>query len=119
MRPRQPIGDTRELHLSKRDIRRYQRIPYLGAVGISWEDEHGLPRYAPATCLDVSEGGLRIEVPERIPVSSRISLRADRINLQGSATVKHIARRGSKYILGLNLSQALRDQALAVIRSAT
>jgi len=56
-------------------------------------------------------------VPELIPVPSRISLRADRINLDGSGTVKHIVRRGSKYILGLNLSQALRGQALAAIHA--
>ena len=105
--------------MSKADIRRHERLPYLGPVFISWEDKHGLPKYAQARCRDVSEGGLRIEVPEPIPVHSRISLRADRIDLHGSATVKHIARYGSKYILGLNLSQALRDKALAVIRSAT
>ncbi len=102
--------------MSKRDMRRHQRIPYLGPVRISWEDEHGLSKYAQARCLDVSEGGLRIEVPEPIPVHSRVSLAADRINLAGSATVKNIARHGSKYILGLNLSQPLRDQALALIR---
>jgi hypothetical protein len=66
-------------------------------------------------CLDVSEKGLRIEVPQPILVNSRISLRADRINLGGSATVKHVTRHGFKYILGLELSQPLRDQTLAVI----
>ena len=66
--------------------------------------------------MDVSEEGLRIEVTEAIALYSRVSLRADRINLAGSATVKNIARRGTKYVLGLSLSQAQSDRALAVIR---
>lgn len=105
-----------ELHTLKKDIRRHQRIPYLGRVRISWEDAHGLSKYAVARCLDVSEDGMRIEVSEPIPVRCRISLHADQINLAGSATVKHVARHGSKCILGLELSQALREQTLSGIR---
>ena len=102
--------------MSQKDIRRHHRIPYLGPVRISWEGTNGCPKYAQARCLDISEGGLRIEVPEPIPVRSRVSICADRINLAGSATVKHVVRQGAKYVLGLELSQVLRDQALARIR---
>jgi hypothetical protein len=101
--------------MSKRESRRHQRIPYLGPIRISWEDERGLPKFVQGRCFDVSEKGLRIEVSQPIPINSRISLRADRINLGGSAVVKHVARQGSKYILGLELSQATRDEILAVI----
>jgi hypothetical protein len=97
----------------KRDHRRHQRIPYVGAVRISWEDERGIARYAQAKCLDVSEEGLRIEVGEPIPVRSTISLREERIKVGGSATVRYTAwRRGCKYILGLNLSETLEKNSL-------
>ena len=76
--------------MSKKENRQYHRIPYSGPARISWEDEHGLIRFAHAKCIDVSEGGLRIEMSESIPVRSQISLRADRINLSGSATVRNI-----------------------------
>ena len=89
----------------KKDYRHHERLAYNGPVRISWEDEQGLVRYAHAKCLDVSEDGLRIEVAESIPVRSRLLFRADRINLSGTATVRSIAWRGCKYILGLNLSQ--------------
>jgi hypothetical protein len=98
------------------DNRRHQRIPYLGPIRISWEDAQGMQRYTQARCLDVSEGGVRIEVPVSIPIRTRISLRAERIGLAGSATVKHVARQGTKYILGLSLSQALLDRALIAVR---
>jgi hypothetical protein len=91
-------------------------MSYLGRAVISWEDTHGRAKFAPAKCLDVSEAGMRIETTEPIPVYANIWLRADQINLVGSATVKHIARHGSKYILGLEMSQPLRDRTLSLIR---
>lgn len=102
--------------MSKKDLRRHPRLPYLGRVRISWEDTHGTPKYALANCMEISEGGVRIETPEPIPVYARVSLRVEQINLVGSAAVKHIARRGSKYVLGLEMSQPVRDRTLDLIR---
>lgn len=102
--------------MSNRDARRHHRMPYIGPVVISWQDANGETKYAQAKCLDISEGGLRIETPGSVSVRTYLSLRADRIKLAGSATVKHVVRNGSKYTLGLELSQALREQVLAVVR---
>ena len=102
--------------ISPKNRREHERLPYGGPVRISWEDEQGLVRYAHAKCLDISEDGLRIEVAEPIPVRSRLLLRADRINFSGSATVRSIAWRGCKYILGLSLSQVQPAKALALTR---
>jgi hypothetical protein len=64
---------SREMPISKRDLRRHQRVQYVGPARISWEDGHGVPKYAQARFLEISEGGLRIEVEvfEPIPVRSR------------------------------------------------
>ncbi len=97
---------------SQKENRRHQRVPYHGAVRISWQDEHGLSRYAKVKCLDISHEGLRIETADPIPVLSTLLLRADQINLGGSASVRHTAWRKCKYILGLNLSQPL-EKSLA------
>jgi len=104
--------------MSRKNIRRHHRVPYLGKVFISWEDPHGQPRFARGKCVDVSEEGMRIETPEPIPVFTNVSIRADQIMLAGSGTVKHLERRGSHYTLGLELSQALRDQTLNFIRES-
>jgi PilZ domain len=101
-----------------KDNRQHQRVQYLGPARISWEDEQGLTRFAHAKCIDISAEGLRIEVPEPIPVRARLSLRADRINLSGSATVRNITWRGCKYILGVNLTQAQTAEFLAMIPAA-
>lgn len=69
-----------------------------------------------AKCLDLSEGGLRVEAPQSIPARTPVSLRAEGIQFSGNASVKHQRRQGSNYVLGLELSEALRDKVLAAIR---
>jgi hypothetical protein len=98
--------------LPQRENRRHERIPYLSGVHVSWEDESGLNKYARAKGLDISAEGLRIELSEPIPVFSRLSLRADQINMGGSASVRHARRHGCKYVLGLSLSQSLEKAFL-------
>jgi hypothetical protein len=106
--------------VSKRDKRRHQRIPCLGVARIFWEDERGLVRYAQAKYLDISQEGLCIEVAEPIPVRSILSVRVERIQVSGSATVRYIAWRRCKHILGLNLSETVDKNSLnlAALRSS-
>ena len=92
-----------------KDIRRRRRIPISGLVRLAWVDGQGNAKYAQGNCLDVSESGLRVEVPASIPVGTNLSLSAERIKLKGSATVKHLVRRGSKFVVGLELSQILGE----------
>ena len=101
--------------MSQKDSRRYRRIPYLGVVRVGWEDAQGYMKYAQTKCVDISAGGLRIELPEPIPMGSYVTVRADRINMAGRAMVRYKARHGAKFIHGLELSQRLREQALAAL----
>jgi len=98
--------------------RQHGRIRYTGPVRLAW-DERGEPRYAQAKCIDLSPNGLRVEAPVGMPPRSRISLRIEELKLSASALLKHVARRGSKYILGLELSHALQEKALAAINEAS
>ena len=90
---------------SQKENRRHQRVPYEGSVRISWQDERGLPKYASVKCLNISPEGMCIETAVPIPVRSTLLLRADQINLGGSASVRRTTWRKCKYVLGLNLSQ--------------
>jgi hypothetical protein len=99
-----------------KDVRRHRRIPFIGMVRLAWEDAQGQTRHAQGQCIDVSEGGIRVEVHTAVPSHTHVMLNAERIQLSGGASVKHVARYGSKYLLGLELSQALREKTLAAIR---
>jgi hypothetical protein len=98
--------------MSPKNLRRHRRFASAGPIYISWEDR-GQPRYALAKCIDMSESGLRIEAPQSIPAGSTIQLRAERIQLAGAATVKHVTRKGSKYLLGIQLTQTKLVKAIA------
>ena len=103
--------------MSNRDLRRYQRVPYVGPLRICSEDDHGNTVYGHAKCVDVSEGGLCIEAREPVSVGSYLFSGADQLNLGGCVRVKRVTRKGSKYILGVERSQPLRAQDLARFRN--
>jgi len=106
-----PIAEMiREAELPEN--RRHPRIQYAGIVFISWKTFDGQKNCALGRCLDVSEHGLGLELSARIPVGSFVKVRAYKLNLDGSATVRHVSRRPGGYGLGLELSQPLDPDVL-------
>jgi hypothetical protein len=91
-------------------------MPYLGPIRVSWDETSGSPRYTTGKCIELSESGIRVEVPVNIPVRTSLTLNAERIKLAGSASVRHVTRNGAKYILGLELSQSMTQKVAASIR---
>lgn len=100
--------------MAKKNLRRYNRIAFSTPIRIAWQDDSGADQFARGTCLDVSESGLRIETSDLIPARAVIMFRAERLDLSGSATVRYSSRRGMKFILGLELSQRLRELAISI-----
>jgi hypothetical protein len=101
-----------------KNLRRHRRIPYVGPIRISWE-EYGQPRFAMAKCVDISDSGLRIESPVPVHSGASIQLGAERIKLAGAATVKHMVRNGSKYLLGVQLTQLMLNKTIAELEGRT
>jgi hypothetical protein len=99
--------------MANRELRRHLRIPYSGPIRLSWEDASSGIHYTQATCIDISKSGLRVESPVAIPARATVSLHAERIKLSGAARVKTAVRRGSKWILGVELNQSLREEFLS------
>jgi|SRR5579863_6614398 len=98
-----------------KDGRRHYRVPYVGPIRLKWDDARGNARFVQGKCIDVSENGLRVEVPTRIEPGTRIFLNAERIKLSGAAAVKHVERSGARYILGLELSEKAQEKTLAAL----
>jgi hypothetical protein len=69
--------------------------------------------YVMGRCLDISEGGLGVQVARRISVGTEVRIRADWVNLDGEATIRHIRRGGGVFQLGLELKQRLAPEFLA------
>jgi hypothetical protein len=97
-----------------KDIRRHRRIPHIGPVVISWSSA-GETQYVRGKCLDISEGGLRLELTVGIPQMTDVFLKAEKVNVSGSARVRHTARYGSKYLIGVELSHELKASVVAAL----
>jgi hypothetical protein len=85
-------------------MRRDARLASGDPVRLAWEDATTGPRFVSGKCVDVSAAGLKIEVQVPIPVRTTIMVRAESLGLSGSAVVKHSLRRGTKYVIGVQLS---------------
>jgi len=70
---------------------------------LAWLDERGHIRSLTGRCIDVSRRRIHVEVPEHIPLDTRIMLRADGLNVAGSASVKYVTRCDRTFILVLDV----------------
>ena len=93
---------------SKGNIRRHSRADTAAPLQIIWKDHGGLDKFTNARALDVSESGMRIEVIEPLPERSYVTLRSDKLGLQGSASVRSCTRKGLKYVVGLEFSAGMK-----------
>src|SRR5579864_1990880 len=100
--------------ISTKDKRHNRRIQYVKPIRIAWE-ENGEPRFAYAKCIEISENGVRIELPYQVRAGSTILLREDSLGLTTSATVKHLIRKGGKCFLGLHLRQGILAKTIALL----
>lgn len=85
-------------------MRRQDRIEIAIPVDVMWTDRQGHERFATARSIDVCESGIRIQVPEPLPERSYVRLRADKIALAGSASVRTCLKKGTKFVVGLEFS---------------
>jgi len=58
--------------------------------------------------VDVSEAGMRVELPEPLEKLTYLTLRADGLKLHGTASVRSCTRKGLKYVVGLEFSGGLQ-----------
>jgi hypothetical protein len=90
------------------DLRRHTRAEKSSPIQIAWQDRSGVDRVIRGKCLDISESGMRAEVPESIDRQTYVTLQCPAFALHGRASVRTCARKGMKYILGLEFSGGLQ-----------
>ncbi len=83
---------------------------------MSWTDADGSVRYARGKCRDISPDGLRVETDETVPAQSDVSVRVEKVDVAGSARVRYFRRGPMHNVIGLELSQKVRQQLLDALR---
>jgi hypothetical protein len=97
--------------------RRYLRFRYIGVIFLSWVEPDG-NNHVMGRCIDISEGGLGIEISRRISVGAEVRVRADWVKLDGIANVRHIREQGGGFQIGLELKEPLPSEALAELAAS-
>jgi len=99
--------------LKRKELRRARRYKVEGAtLRVAWLGLTGSLRVAQnARVLNISEFGMALELPEAAQVGSRVKLQSDKHKLLGEAAIRHCRREGSRYIIGVEFTDALRWKA--------
>jgi hypothetical protein len=72
-----------------------------GSVRVAWVDERGKVRCMPGRCIDVSARRIHLEVPQQVPLQTRVTLSVGRKSIPGPNAVKYLTRCDTKFILVL------------------
>jgi hypothetical protein len=82
------------------NIRRHERVECDTKGRAMWVDQDGRDKWAIVRIYDLSESGLRMELPERLEARTLIRFISDDMKIQGQATVRFCRHSGAKYIIG-------------------
>src|SRR5258708_11256044 len=95
--------------LRRNDLRRSRRYTTAETIRVSWMGLDGTLRTVPhARVINISEGGIAVEIPEAAQAISRVKLQADKHHLLGEGTVRHCRRAGVQYVIGVEFVDGLR-----------
>jgi len=66
----------------------------------------GMNRLFRGKCVEVSEAGMKVVCPERIPVRTFLNLRCDSLGLHGSGSVRYSMSWKMQYRIGIEFTGA-------------
>lgn len=96
--------------------RRNKRVSLDTPIQISWQDQRGNPHCCQAIAVDISDIGIRVELPEPPSKAATVQLRSAPLNLACSGQVRTCARSGNRFIVGIEFEgQARFDRVSAGI----
>jgi hypothetical protein len=94
--------------LKRKDLRQHRRYALdAGTLKVSWLDVSGAMKMTRTRGLNISEGGIAIELPEAAMPQSLVRFQSDRYNVRGAGYVRHCRRQGSRFIVGLEFAEGL------------
>jgi hypothetical protein len=97
----------------QKERRQMARFSLDESVTVSWVDPSGAQHREQARCLDVSEGGLRLELLKKIEAGSYVNVKAEKYKLNASAKVRNAVAKGLRYHVGLEFNSAWKWKELA------
>jgi hypothetical protein len=89
--------------------RRYPRhAGHDEVVRMAWTDARQRVQTMLSFCLDISQAGLQVELPEPLAAGTHVHVRDARHRVVGTACVRDCLSRGRRYRIGLEFCGGLR-----------
>ncbi len=88
----------------KTNTRRHVRHAISGPMRLLWEDSSGREIIVNARLVNVSVGGLQLQVPRQIPVSAQISCNDAKLGISGRGRVRYCNFVKGGYVIGVEFS---------------
>lgn len=93
---------------TRHDLRRQERRTCEHNVTVMWRDARGDNKFANARATDISESGMRLQMPEAPPLHTYVTLRATKLGLLGNASVRYSLRTtASKFAVGAEFTAGM------------
>lgn len=86
---------------SATNVRRHERHDLDAAIEVRSRDIEGQKVSATGSCVNISKGGLMMQVPRAIPVLSHVTFRIARLDFEGTGTVRHCGNTGAYCLVGV------------------
>ena len=94
--------------LKRKDLRRHPRYAVdSGVLQVCFLDLTGNMKMTRTRAVNISEGGIAIELPEAAMPLSMVRFQSDRFKVRGQGAVRHCRRVGSKFVVGLEFTEGL------------
>ncbi|QOY85355.1 PilZ domain-containing protein [Paludibaculum fermentans] len=93
---------------AKNEERRHVRHPLPGKVKVHWRTVEGHSFHSPAKCLNISRGGIRLELERAIPVGTLVNLECLQFRIAGVAHVRHCVAKGMGFVVGVEFGGGLQ-----------
>lgn len=85
---------------------------------LTWAEAGGAQKYVRGRSLDLSASGMRVELPQSIPVRTYVSLNIKSISQGVTASVRHCVASRGKYIVGLEFNCPIKTLAERLARES-
>lgn len=94
---------------TRNDLRRNLRSCCDHQVTVMWRGSQGEDKYISTKAVDISELGLRLQMPESIQRQTYLVVSSPKLGLSGQASVRHSGRmRGAKFAVGVEFASGMR-----------
>lgn len=94
--------------MARQNLRRRERRALPSIVRVGWQDRLGQNKSVETRSFDISESGLRFDLPEAVQLRSDVTLRSEKLGLNTRASVRFCTRKGTRYVIGVEFAGNFR-----------